>query len=59
MSFFKILLQPVKTGAATGERKQLPGDGGVGDGHDEGGHHQHDDQHIQLEPLPVSLEKVK
>ena len=33
------LRQPVEAGAGAGQGEELPGDGGVGDGHDQGGEH--------------------
>ena len=46
---------PVEAGAGAGQGEELPGDGGVGDGHDQGGEDQDYGQHVQLETLPVGL----
>ena len=46
---------PPVEAAGAGQGEELPGDGGVGNGHDQGGEDQDYGQHVQLETLPVGL----
>ena len=46
-------LASVKMILLLGHLQYLPGYAGVGNGHDDGGDDHDDDQHVQLEHLPV------